>query len=94
MLPNDDTPVTLRARTPRDLGIAIRDARLEQCLTQAQLATRARVGRDWITRLEQGNSPRLEIGLIFNVLNVLGLQFAVEPTPKNTLLTPPDTTER
>lgn len=53
------------------LGERLRDARLEQNLSQSQLAESAGVGRGTLQRMEAGESPSL-INLI-RVLRVLGL---------------------
>ncbi|MEZ5086799.1 MAG: type II toxin-antitoxin system Y4mF family antitoxin [Tessaracoccus sp.] len=60
-------------KTVQDVATAVRMARKERGLTQAQVAERAGVGRDWVVRLEQGN-PRLELAKVLDVLHVLGLE--------------------
>lgn len=50
----------------------MRTARRAQGLTQAALADRLRVSRDWVVRLEQG-SPRLEAQKVLDALGALGL---------------------
>jgi len=45
-------------------------------LTQAELADRLRVSRDWVVRLEKG-SPRLETQKVLDALSVLGLTLEV-----------------
>ena len=71
-------------RTTQDVAIAVRTARKQQGLTQAQLAQRAGVGRDWLIRLEKGN-PRLELSKVFDTFAALGLALTVvevtAPTP-------------
>lgn len=54
------------------LGTAIRDVRNSLGLTQAELANRAGVSRQWIVALEKG-SPRAEIGRILEVIQALDL---------------------
>ena len=63
-------------RTTQDVAIAVRTARKQQGLTQAQLAQRAGVGRDWLIRLEKGN-PRLELSKVFDTFAALGLALTV-----------------
>lgn len=67
-------------RTSQDVGLAVREARLNHGWTQAQLAERAGVGRDWLVRLEQGH-PRLELAKVLDTFTALGLSLSVEATP-------------
>lgn len=62
----------MQVHTVRDLGAAVREARSRQDLTQADLAHRAGVSRDWLGRLEHGH-PRLEVQLVLDVLAAAGL---------------------
>lgn len=66
--------------TMHDVATAIRNARLAQGLTQAQLASRLGVGRDWVIRLEQG-SPRLEASKVLDAFVALGLSLEAAPAP-------------
>ena len=59
-------------RTSRDLGAAIRRARHDSGLSQAELATRAGVGRPWLSEMESGKRTA-EIGRILLVVSALGL---------------------
>ncbi|MDX6264481.1 MAG: hypothetical protein QOH84_6169 [Kribbellaceae bacterium] len=70
----------MQVHTVRDLGAAVREARSHQGLTQAELARRAGVSRDWLVRLEQGH-PRLEVQLVLDVLAAAGLALATGPQP-------------
>jgi len=65
----------------RELGGAVREARRKAGWTQADLARAARVGREWVVRLE-GGASRAELGLVLNVFRVLGLQLVAEPRPQ------------
>lgn len=67
-------------RTTQDVATAVRQARKERGLTQAQLAQLAGVGRDWLVRLEQGN-PRLELAKVLDTFMALGLALSVEAAP-------------
>jgi HTH-type transcriptional regulator/antitoxin HipB len=71
-----------RLRTPEDLGAAIRDARIEQSLTQAQLARDAGVSREWLIGIEQGHRPRAELTKILSVLDTLGLPLYAGTPPE------------
>lgn len=56
----------------RELGAAIRAERRRLGLSQAALAERAGVGRDWIIGLEKGK-PTAEVGLVLRTVRALGL---------------------
>jgi HTH-type transcriptional regulator/antitoxin HipB len=71
---NDIT--AMQIRTPSDLGLLIRERRRQLGLTQAELAQRTGVGRQWIVEVERGKS-RAELGLILRALAQLDLQLAV-----------------
>ncbi|MDO5662555.1 MAG: helix-turn-helix domain-containing protein [Brachybacterium sp.] len=60
-----------RISTPHDLGAAVRDARTAAQLTQAELAERAGVSREWLIGLERGTRPRAELTKILHVLATL-----------------------
>jgi y4mF family transcriptional regulator len=70
---------TAAVRDATDLGAAIRAARRARGLTQAELAKRAGVGRQWLVTVERGH-PRAEFGLLTAVLNELGLELATNGT--------------
>ena len=59
----------------RDVAALVRHTRREQGLTQAELAARIGVGRDWVVRLEQGN-PRLELSKVLDAFVALGLELS------------------
>lgn len=63
---------TMQVRTVRELGAVIRVARLRQGLTQADLASRVGVTRQWILAVEQGKRTA-EIGSVLKALAALGL---------------------
>ena len=67
----------MRIRTPLDLGLVIRDRRRKLGLSQAELARRAGVGRQWIVSIERGK-PRAELGLLLRTLSALNLSLATE----------------
>lgn len=62
----------MKVRTMRDLGAAARSARTAQRLTQAALAERLGVSREWVVRFERGHT-RLEAQKVLDALTVLGL---------------------
>lgn len=66
----------MRVTTVRALGAAVRAERKAQGMTQAELATRLQVSRDWVVRLEQGH-PRLEAQRVLDALAVLGVPLEI-----------------
>lgn len=69
----------MKLRTVRDVAVVIRDRRKGLGWTQAQLATKIGVGREWVIQCEKGKST-VEWGIVFRALRALGL--AVELTPE------------
>lgn len=70
----------MRVRTPQDIGLAIRDRRIELGLDQAELARRVGVSRQWLVEIERGK-PRAEIGLLLRALRELELDVWVGDLP-------------
>lgn len=56
----------------RQVGPAVRCARLEAHLSQADLADKVGVTREWIGRLERGTAPGLEADKVFRTMFLLG----------------------
>lgn len=83
-------------RTASDTGAAVLAARRAQGLTQAELAERAGVGRQWLVAIEKGHD-RAEIGKVLAVMSALGLHLTTRTTttvPRSrTWLTAADTAE-
>lgn len=75
----DDIMVSVA--TPRELGAAMREHRQIAGLTQAELADRAHVSRQWLLRFEQGH-PHAELSKLFALTHALNLN--LELTPKTT----------
>lgn len=67
-------------RTPRELGLAIRRARTDRGWTQAELADRAHVGRQWLSELE-GGKRTAELGRVFSVIEALQLAVTLTSAP-------------
>ncbi len=78
----DDMPCYSRrmvaVSSAEDVGAAIRSARRARGLTQAELARRAGIGRQWLIAVEQGHD-RAEIGMVASVLRHLELALEVAP---------------
>jgi HTH-type transcriptional regulator/antitoxin HipB len=68
-------------RTVRDVGAAVRRARGEAGLSQQALADRAGVSRQWLSRVEAGKGPSVEMGKVLDVLAALGLAIDLVTTP-------------
>ncbi|MCB0994099.1 MAG: helix-turn-helix transcriptional regulator [Acidimicrobiales bacterium] len=66
-------------RTPRDLGAAVRQARRDLDLSQADLAAAAGVSRQWLSALERGKRTA-ELGLVLRVLDAAGLTLVADGT--------------
>lgn len=66
----------------QELGYEIRRARRERGLTQAQLATAARLSRTTLNQLENGLFPDLGIRKVLAILETLGLDLSVQPVPE------------
>ncbi|MFD1824599.1 MULTISPECIES: helix-turn-helix transcriptional regulator [Mumia] len=64
--------------TATDVGAAVRATRREKNLSQAQLADRVGVSREWVSRFERGRA-RAELQLVLDLLDAVGLQVALEP---------------
>jgi HTH-type transcriptional regulator/antitoxin HipB len=60
----------------RDLGLRLRDQRLELGLSQAALAKRIGVSRSWVVQAERGNAGA-EFGLVLKALAAVGLDLDV-----------------
>jgi y4mF family transcriptional regulator len=77
---NGDRSPMRPIRTSRELGLAVRRARSDRGWTQAELADRARVGRQWLSELE-GGKRTAEVGRVLAVLEALQLAITLEPAP-------------
>jgi HTH-type transcriptional regulator/antitoxin HipB len=62
----------MRVRTTEEIGLRIRDRRLQLGWSQAQLAERVGKTRQWVINLERGR-PGAGLGLVLRVLSVLDL---------------------
>jgi HTH-type transcriptional regulator / antitoxin HipB len=60
----------------RDLAAACRGRRQTLRLSQAELATRAAVSRQWLSEFERGK-PTAELGLVIRLLEALDLHLSV-----------------
>lgn len=60
-----------------ELGKAVRQARRETKLTQAQAAALCKVGTRFLSELERGK-PRLQIGKVLHVLHAFGITISLQ----------------
>lgn len=67
-------------QTSKAFGSAVRRARKERGLSQAELAARAGVGRPWLSELETGKRTA-ELGRALSVVSALGLAVSFVPQP-------------
>lgn len=70
------------------VGAAIREARLDRGLTQAQLAKRAQVSREWLSGVERGERMGAELAKILRVFDSLELTLTVSPREQATPVDP------
>lgn len=78
--------------TPRQLGRLLRDRRQRASLTQAGLADRLRLGRQWVSEAEAG-SPGTTIGPLLRALHAVGVTLTVmraAPDPEAHAVVVPD----
>jgi transcriptional regulator with XRE-family HTH domain len=68
----------MRLTNVRNLGLYARDRRLALGMTQAEVASAARVSRRWLAELEGGKTTA-EVGLVFRLLHALHLAVEVRP---------------
>jgi transcriptional regulator with XRE-family HTH domain len=61
-----------RIRTMPDLASVARGRRIELGLTQAELAARGGVSRDWVNSFELGKRT-VDISLVFRLFDALGI---------------------
>jgi len=66
----------MRVKSIHDLASAARGRRIELGLSQAELARRAGVSRDWVNSFEAGK-PTVELLLVLRILEVLGLRMNI-----------------
>jgi len=67
----------MRIRTPLEFGLVIREKRRQRKLSQAELARKVGVSRQWIVAVERGKS-RSELSLVLQTLNVLNISLSVD----------------
>lgn len=69
----------MNIRTARDLGAAIKETRKARGFSQMALAKEVGVHQPKISAIERG-APGVRVGLILQVLRVLGLSITIDTT--------------
>ena len=69
------------ARTPDDIGHALREARKQQELSQQALATKSGVWQETISKIENG-SPGTRLETIFDLCAALDLEIVIADRSK------------
>jgi HTH-type transcriptional regulator/antitoxin HipB len=71
------------ARTPKDIGHAIRQARKEKKLTQKDLASMSGIWQETISKMESGVA-NTKLETMFDLMAALDLELNVSPRSKGT----------
>jgi len=71
------------ARTPNDIGNALRKARKQQELSQQALANKSGVWQETISKIENG-SPGTRLETIFDLCAALNLEIVIAERSKGT----------
>jgi len=79
------------ARTPNDIGHALRHARKQQRLSQQALATKSGVWQETISKIENG-SPGTRLETIFDLFEALNLEIQINVRSKDTIGFPKEKT--
>jgi len=70
------------AKTPNDIGHALRNARKQQRLSQQALATRSGVWQETISKIENG-SPGTRLETVFDLFTALNLEIQITDRNKD-----------
>lgn len=73
----------MRIMSIADAAALVRGRRQKLGLSQAELASRARVSRKWINEFEDGGKATAEFGLVIRVLEAVGYELSAEPIPES-----------
>lgn len=74
----------MRVGNSKALGSAIYQQRTDLGFTQADVANRAGVSRQWLIAIERGKGTA-EVGRVLAVIRVLGLQLELTPASRSDL---------
>ena len=73
-----DTPSQIIARTPKQIGAALRRLRRRQSLTQAELGAKMHVRQATISKLEAGE-PGTQLRVLMDALAALDVELVIRP---------------
>ena len=76
----------INARSLAKLGLAVRTLRQRRTWSQAELAAKAQVSRQWIIALEGGQTEGMEIGRLMRVLDALDASLMLRDDDPKALL--------
>ncbi|NBV84836.1 MAG: transcriptional regulator [Verrucomicrobia bacterium] len=68
----------MKASSVRDIAAVAKSRRRHLGLSQANLAAKTGVGREWVIEFEKGKAS-VELGYVVRVLRVLGLSIDLQP---------------
>ena len=80
MAADSERPTRRHIQRPYELAAALRAARREQGLTQANLAALADTSRQWVCDAENNKLP-FGVTLVCRIIHELGYQIELVPTP-------------
>lgn len=69
----------MRVRNVIQIGGLVQQRRKDLDLTQAEVAARAGVSRDWIISIENGRRPSIDLDRLLRTLGALGLGVEIAP---------------
>lgn len=74
-------------KTVNDVAAYARERRRQLGWTQAALASRIGVGREWVIKFEKGKST-VELGIVMRAVRELGLHVELHPEPAKSSMGP------
>ncbi len=72
----------VRAKRPGEVGPLLRDLRRAADLTQADLADRAQVGRQWLNAFERGDKASAPLDMVMRVAAALDARLVLAHSTK------------
>lgn len=72
---------TVEVSAYRDLAAAVRAVRIEQGISQTELAQDARISRQWLVGFEAGDKASAPLDMLWRLITVLGMTVSLAPTP-------------
>ena len=75
---------TVKVTGASEVGPALRQARIDDGLTQSDLAAIANVGRQWLNEFEAGDKPSAPLNMVGRVAAALDVELTIAPSPRPT----------